>query len=483
MEKSQNFNKFQNNKFNKFKNNKHQDNKFNKHQDNKFNKHQDNKIQKIPWIFPKDHINTLIECDILTISNNIPHHDLEDFIKIKDKLNKEKNKIDGIYLDEKQSLKYQQLNGKLNIHQQLRKQIQTEMNGQLVTRAWLKLYEIFKQYDLIEDIIKKQSSLTAFMNAELPGAAICALNHIMKTMYKNVEFNWYGSSIVLDYSTEKKVNAFGDKYGLWEKNKDNWLMTTDIKQKIDTSNNDFLKNQKVKPGNPDYINNGDATILNNLIDYNLKLKNSIDLYTHDAGIDVSEKDSSSEEQTGFNLQEYKNMKIHFGCALAAFMTMKKGAHFVAKQYTFFETFTIDLIMIYASMFKEFYICKPMTSGSSNSEIYLIGKSFNGMPKEYEKILIERLVNFNTHPFISKENKPACLKQILKSARIIFNQQIEYISQILSLYKQYGDKQYIISPGIKWALDEFANIWLKKYEILPIELSDYLPSIKKNNEYH
>ena len=143
----------------------------------------------------------------------------------------------------------------------------------------------------------------AFFNAELPGAALCAFNHYAHTVGLNP--TWYASSLV-----DPTSGALGDDYGLYEKNRENWLMTDK--------------------------NNGDITIAANINDFAARIP-PICLYSHDAGIDVS---------CDFNNQEMLNAKIHFGCAIAGLKTLSLGGMFIAKQYTLFETFTWNLILLY-----------------------------------------------------------------------------------------------------------------------------------------
>lgn len=82
-----------------------------------------------------------------------------------------------------------------------------------------------------------------------------------------------------------------------------------------------------------------------------------------------------------------NLAIHLGCAIAGFMTLKPGGTFIAKQYTFFQTESWQLIIYYASLFETFRICKPITSRPYNSEIYLVGTGFKGLPAgDLEKLL-------------------------------------------------------------------------------------------------
>src|SRR3989338_1168038 len=94
----------------------------------------------------------------------------------------------------------------------------------------------------------------------------------------------------------------GDQYGIYKNNKTNWLMQNDK-------------------------NNGDVTNIDNLYDFENKLGRTIDLYTHDLGIDVSDK---------YEDQEKKNIKAHLGAALSGLMVLKLGGNFLAKQYTLFQ---------------------------------------------------------------------------------------------------------------------------------------------------
>jgi hypothetical protein len=195
----------------------------------------------------------------------------------------------------------------------------------------------------------------AFFNAELPGAAVCAFNHFVKTLRASLDSDWRGASIVPNHeSGQDTTTVLGDKYGLYSHNIDKWMMDLGA----DTQDG--------------FTNNGDATIKANLIDYAARIGpasdiGGVDLYSHDAGIDVTGADTHG---LLFNRQEQLNGKIHFGCALAGLMTLRIGGAFIAKQYTALETYSWNLIIIYASLFDKFYLSKPLTSRPYNSEMYL-----------------------------------------------------------------------------------------------------------------
>ena len=59
----------------------------------------------------------------------------------------------------------------------------------MVTNAWLKMYEILNNVDILDDI----EHLNAFHLCEAPGAFILSLNHYLKT--RNISYNWYAQTL------------------------------------------------------------------------------------------------------------------------------------------------------------------------------------------------------------------------------------------------------------------------------------------------
>ena len=428
-----------------------------------------------------------IDCSEVFPSNDVGDYEISRLQELKDELNTTKKKMDEYYIDKEMFSKFNAVNNVLRLTKQLRWFVDSKMNGQLVTRAWLKFYELFYYYKLIPE---DNPEVSAFMNAELPGAAICALNHMMKTLYKNKKFDWCASSIVFGKDDKERLNGLGDHYGIWKKNRTQWLMSV-------VSGNTNVSS-RAKPGSAMYIQNGDATVVDNLLDIEMRIGESVDLYTHDAGIDVGTPEEGSKDLTGFHQQEMRNAKIHFGCAIAGFLTLKKGGNFVAKQYTFFEGFTLTLLFVYASMFEEFYLSKPMTSGQANSEIYLVGKGFKGF--KHRDILLKRLENFNTKPFLTVEEMNnlkagerdvgvanaraasavaarSALDKVVEFTEELNKQQIEYIEEVFKFYKSYGTKIGEIKRIISPALKKMTEQWVEKHEIKKIDKTEWLDATK------
>jgi hypothetical protein len=331
-------------------------------------------------------------------------------------------------------------------------------NAKHVTNAWLKYWELYSIYDTTRDL----TSMKVFFNAELPGAALLAYSHFMKTNHPNIPFEWRASSLVPSSDTgdnspdtsipasllykSNNTTALGDQYGVYKHNRNNWLMN-------DT-------------------NNGDATSIENLLDFEKRIGvnsefGGVDLYSHDAGIDVS---------GDYNAQEISNAKVHLGCALAGFITLRTGGTFIAKQYTFFKSFTWNLILIYSTMFDEFHLSKPLTSKPYNSEIYLIGKGFRGLTPEIRKLLFDRLKNFNTGPFIPSEIiNTTPISELTRFARIVFNQQTLFINENMELFSHHKGNIKALDDDLRDLKNERSALWNKLYPVSRINSSDQLAS--------
>jgi hypothetical protein len=318
----------------------------------------------------------------------------------------------------------------------------SELGAQYPTRAFIKYYEIanylHKQHNISFEGIR------AFFNAELPGAAICAINHYIRTITypdgRVADYDWRASSLI------GEDGALDDVFGIYKFNRDKWLMNGG------TSTNES--------------NNGDMTIVANILNIRDRLKDfHVNFYSHDAGINP---------RTNFNDQERMNMKLHLGCAIAGFVTLSPGGTFVAKQYTFYETLTVNLLQIYSTLFERFIVYKPISSGASNSEIYLIGINYKGIADELLDRLIHKLEQFDESPMLEIDSNPAsnqCLSHIFLAAERLTDKQIAAINQSMILIRnkaQIDDKQSPLSKLIVTKKVEFANEFLRKNKMYKID---------------
>jgi len=363
---------------------------------------------------PKKLINQFLKYELKTeiikpFKSNELQHKYDD---IKNKLDIAKTQLDKItpenYFD---LMKY------MDIYLNMKKVLKTNYNMQVTTNASMKMYEMICECKLIND------SLNAFCNAELPGAFISTINHYCKT--NNISYKWVASSYMPD------DEHLGDKYGIYKNHSKNWLMNEN--------------------------NNGDVTNIKNLLDFEKRVKD-INLYTSDAGIDVSED---------YNNQEDLTLWINYGQILTGLLTLANGGNFCTKQYTFFNPFTRSVITILSYLFDEFYITKPVTSRPSNSEIYLIGKNYNKSKfAKFRDIMLKALENKDL-TILCEINE----NMFESTYDIHMLQQIAFLNE---LFTYYNTRISMLEK--KRLYDYYNNIindWIKKYNVKMLKLNEYL----------
>lgn len=364
-----------------------------------------------------------------------------EFKNLKDRLDIVRSKLD-MFNDKS----YAWVRLQVDLYRDLRFIIEKKYNEKNVTNAWSKYWEIYSYFDIKSYF---DTEIKIFCNAELPGSSICAWHHY--ATQHGLKYDWRASSFSPYTEEGDKGKALGDKFGLWKHNKSNWMMDVEGEENS---------------------NNGDATQIANLLDLEAKIGpkstfGGCHIYSHDAGLDVT---------SDYNEQELMNAKLHLGCAIAGFLTMRKGAMFIAKQYTFLAPFTRSLFPLYADMFEKFLICKPMTSRPSNSETYLVGIGFKGFI--HRGVLINRLKHFDTSPV---EIIPKSMgTKLLQFATVLAEQQMDQVNEIVDIYiayKQEADKQpkKYKEDKILFAKqkEDVINEWLGMY---PIEqIKNYLAS--------
>jgi hypothetical protein len=436
--------------------------------------------------------------------------------RAKAKLNAEKSRIDEFY--DKFPREWNRISLIMDNYAGLRNWLAKDLNAQFPTNASLKYIEL---YDML-GIGDSGRPLRAFFNAELPGAALCAFNHRMRT--RGVGYEWFASSYVpagaartmgsygpatglavgsaighassrptssvvgpatghtVSYTAGHAPNsahravhdqtALGDVYGLYAHNRDNWLMS-------DT-------------------NNGDMTVVDNILDIERRIGGSIDFYSHDAGIDVS---------GDYNRQEELNARLHLGCAIAGLLCLRvsNGAReiasgacadtnvadsadasadasadtvFIGKQYTAFETITWNLIAIYSRCFRKFQLVKPLASRERNSEVYLVGTGFTGLDARIRSFLLDLLANFSMRPAIPRTFVQTAERQfraIWQFATAQSDLQCRYIAEIIDAFMRYRDNPDALS---KWAAPVKAAAqaeWKRDHPLRRLPRDKWLPS--------
>jgi hypothetical protein len=236
--------------------------------------------------------------------------------------------------------------------------LQNDYGAYHASNGWVKCWELlnyYQDYDFVK-LGSEEEPFTYFDNASFPGSFILGTQHYYQTM-GGKHFNWFASSKLDD----DEIKPLHDDYELYKLNPDKWLM-----------------NQQFR---------GDVTNLKMLSRFKQKLGGKVDLYTSDLGFGIDD----------YNKQEEIQAHANLGQIVSGLLVLKIGGNMITKQYTYYHPFTVSMMAMMTLLFKKVDICKPMSSKPDNSETYLVGIGFLGLSNEIEKILFDKLTNWNLEP--------------------------------------------------------------------------------------
>lgn len=334
----------------------------------------------------------------------------------------------------------------VDLYAALRSKIRRNDNGQVVTNAWLKMYEMATQLDLVGTAARGEGGkvLRTFCNAELPGAFICAINHFMCTEMPGARFDWVASSL----HPAGKDEILGDTYGLLSCNPDRWLMDAEM------------------PGDVTSVEQI-ATLASRAKE---RLKGEVDLYTSDAGIDVS---------PDYNRQEELTARINLGQIVTGLLSLRAGGNLVTKTYTFTHPFSVSVIAVCAALFDACYVTKPQTSRPANSEVYLVGIGFRGVAPEVVTALLAAVEEFDFARPLIPLDVPALaetVKSLTRAARQIhLRQQVEFLEEAVLFFERFQGRVPDLRKGLTRTAGQVQAEWLKANPVEPIPTACHVPA--------
>lgn len=359
---------------------------------------------------------TQIKTDLL------PEQIDEEFINISTRLSKVKSYFDGM-----SSFDFNRTMQQADRYFYLKKIIKSEYNMKVSTNASLKMYEMMALFNLVPP----GEPINVFCNAELPGAFISAINHYAVNVQSKL--NWVASSYWPGDSGATS-SILEDIYGIYTHNKERWLMG----RRPDGS----------------YVS-GDVrsfSVISELAkSAELILGVKPNLYTSDAGIDVS---------SDYNKQEELTISLNYGQILCGLLSLNIGGNLVTKQYTFFTKFNRALIYKLSLLFDKVCITKPMTSRPANSEVYIVGYGFKGIPEDM-MLELKEISNILEADGTAYDK---CLP-ILGTVPVEFDAHLLQISDII-----YNKLQIKKLEAIRAGTDgkgDYASKWIAKTKIKPI----------------
>lgn len=273
-----------------------------------------------------------------------------------------------------------------SIGQELNNFIESNISKKLpsiLTRAYLKLWELITEFDLIHD----KKNFTSGHLAEGPGSFIQATILYRDFLAKNKKVDsskdkYYAVTL---HSTNEYLHLEKEFIDYYKKEKPQRLHiletipTKDIKD-LYGGGVDHTEINKT---------DGDLTRLStiNIFSGGGKQKGfaeKCDLITADGGFDWKNE----------NFQEQEAFRLIFGEILTALKTQKEGGHFVLKIFDTFTFPSLKLIELLKDYYKNVYIAKPFTSRISNAERYIVCKDFEGISDKDVKMLEDLLDDFD-----------------------------------------------------------------------------------------
>ena len=344
-------------------------------------------------------------------------------------------------------------------------QIKYNFNTKVCTNAWLKCMELIVKENLIN--VNEGETFSHLGSAELPGNFILAINHYIHTHYKDIKYDWHGSSYMPDPNNPNST-VLEDIYDVWKNNPTRWLMGVEMNGNVKDINNLEYIEKKIKKNIKD-INDGK------------------DLYTSDGGISLNYNE--------FNLQEKIELDLKLGEILLGLMIIKKGGSMFVKLYTFFERFTIEIFIILSYLFEEFYITKPFCSKQGNSEIYIVCKNYKGKNDKIINLLKNKLNEFNekgtnVDTKILEKIEEDDLNLLNKIALDIYEIQIIFIMRNIFYFEKYIrnniNNSYIdrimndiLYKYVKYKINRYYDKFINDYDMK--ELKNEEKQIVKNKK--
>ena len=314
--------------------------------------------------------------------------------------------------------------------------VQQRLGDSSISQAWLKMYEIITDCDLVPRTQK--GTFRSFHLCEAPGTFINALNNYIRTKTSYTDFDWMAQSL------HPRLADIKDTYGLIRRHSTQWDWGAD--------------------------GTGDITQVANIRHYarlaRQRFPQGINLMTSDCGLPMGDP---------------KYELVAFASYVAILAILPKGGAMVYKILSPIDLPLIwNLIYITFTNFKEFAFFKPVQNAQSR-EFYIIAKDYLGTaPPVIDKLLdiVQRWSRLDKQEYKSKwlENldlfndkyPEEFVAQVLAiSERLAQNyvNSIERIIYYVDNNKSLGDEY---TRHIEKYIEENNEDWIRRYRPRKLE---------------
>lgn len=319
--------------------------------------------------------------------------------------------------------------------------ITDQYNGEYVTVAWMKCYEILEYYNLLDHV--ENDTVMYFGICEQPGAFVYAINHYVKTKL-NKKF---------DFVIESLIDPSNKKIFLAEKS-----LSSKYKDKYDYGED----------------GTGDVTKINNIKYYRQKYikekKIKFNLLTADCGLDSSDD---------FSQQEEYLTKVFFGQLLLALSLCSKGTNYFFKLFTAYEHITQHMIYLAGLFFDEIYFCRTLTTKPESGENYLVMKNFNKNVDDMDTILdkLYEWYDSDNNILFNLTNIPQSYTNAIKEINLTLT--YRRITSVNFLIFRFNNGHYaakyknFIHEYIKKIVNHYMDYFIDYYKIKKLENNDKL----------
>ena len=219
------------------------------------------------------------------------------------------------------------------------------LNNFNISQAWIKMYEIIMDCDLVPT--NRKGIFKSFHICEAPGTFISCINHYIHTKTQYNSYEWKSQSLK-PKGAKSKYDTVGDTYGFIKKYPNHWDFGID-----DT---------------------GDITNIENIKYYAKMAKQmNINLMTSDCGLPMGDN---------------KYLQVAYASYVSLLYSLPKNGTLLYKILSPIDTPLLwNLIYMTYRNFKEMYFFKPVQNSQSR-EFYIIGKGYLGT----EQSTLDKLLN-------------------------------------------------------------------------------------------
>lgn len=260
--------------------------------------------------------------------------------------------VDNKYSRDNYLLTWEQLSNEIDIYKNLKHTLRAQYQAEMVTNAWIKMYEII---NIIKNLIPIKEIVKSFHLCEAPGAFVSATNHYISNRGTGT-LDWYAQTLRKTNTGQESDVALSDHFGLIAEHREKWLFGNAQDNSGDITHSTVIKSYMSNP-----------------------LLKDIDFMTSDAGLQC--------DPAVLNEQEAYLGKINMGQIVCILACLPPGKSAIFKTFLpMSEPLTISLMYLVTNLFKKVNIIKPSSSHSSNSEVYVAVQDYKGINKGILDIL-------------------------------------------------------------------------------------------------